>query len=126
MSLKTGSLTVAVDRSPSSFNLNFTRISTSGKTEVVSSSGLKGMASLGLPPKIYSQLASETSVLASNPYADPMLQGVRQFMQSELSLLVGERIYGLGELFGPFVKNGQSISIWQQDGGTSSEQGYKT
>lgn len=27
---------------------------------------------------------------------------------------------------GPLVKNGQTISVWNQDGGTSSEQGYKT
>ncbi|OBZ75677.1 Alpha-xylosidase [Grifola frondosa] len=34
-------------------------------------------------------------------------------------------VYGLGEQFGAFVKNGQSVSIWNQDGGTSSEQAYK-
>src|SRR5690606_123666 len=37
----------------------------------------------------------------------------------------GELIYGLGERFGPLVKNGQSIEIWNADGGTSSEQAYK-
>lgn len=46
-------------------------------------------------------------------------------MSNEMSLGVGETIYGLGERFGPFVKNGQSIDIWNQDGGTSSEQAYK-
>lgn len=43
----------------------------------------------------------------------------------ELDLAVGEKIYGLGERFGPFIKNGQSIDIWNEDGGTSSEQAYK-
>lgn len=43
-------------------------------------------------------------------------------MQTELSLVVGELIYGLGELFGPLAKNGQAISVWNRDGGTSSEQ----
>ena len=37
----------------------------------------------------------------------------------------GERIYGLGERFGAFTKNGQSIDIWNEDGGTCSEQAYK-
>ncbi len=34
-------------------------------------------------------------------------------------------IYGLGERFGAFNKVGQSISLWNADGGTSSEQAYK-
>ncbi len=47
------------------------------------------------------------------------------YMRQELGLSVGERIYGLGERFTPFVKNGQSVVIWNQDGGTSTEQSYK-
>lgn len=34
-------------------------------------------------------------------------------------------MYGLGERFGPLVKNGQTVDIWNADGGTSSEQSYK-
>ena len=34
-------------------------------------------------------------------------------------------MYGLGERFTAFAKNGQSIDIWNADGGTSSEQAYK-
>jgi len=49
----------------------------------------------------------------------------RVYMKEELSLGVGEVIYGLGERFTPFVKNGQSIDIWNEDGGTGSEQAYK-
>jgi alpha-D-xyloside xylohydrolase len=47
------------------------------------------------------------------------------YMRERLSLSVGELIYGLGERFTPFVKNGQSIDIWNEDGGTSTEQSYK-
>ncbi len=42
-----------------------------------------------------------------------------------LNLGVGETIYGLGERFTPYVKNGQVVDIWNEDGGTSSEQAYK-
>ncbi|MFC9243875.1 alpha-xylosidase [Streptomyces sp. NPDC057136] len=49
----------------------------------------------------------------------------RHFMLGQLSLGVGESVYGLGERFTPFVKNGQAVDIWQADGGTSSEQAYK-
>lgn len=48
------------------------------------------------------------------------------YMCQQLGLSVGELIYGLGEKFTPFVKNGQSVEIWNEDGGTSTEQSYKS
>ncbi len=47
------------------------------------------------------------------------------WMLQQLSLSVDELIYGMGERFGPLVKNGQSVSIWNEDGGTSTQQAYK-
>ena len=38
---------------------------------------------------------------------------------------VGECVYGLGERFTSFVKNGQTVEIWNEDGGTASERTYK-
>ncbi|MEV5655955.1 alpha-xylosidase [Streptomyces sp. NPDC052291] len=46
-------------------------------------------------------------------------------MVAQLALGVGENVYGLGERFTPYVKNGQAVDMWQADGGTSSEQAYK-
>ena len=48
-----------------------------------------------------------------------------KWVHEHLAIQPGESIYGLGERFGPFVKNGQSVDIWNEDGGTSSEQAYK-
>ena len=47
------------------------------------------------------------------------------YMREQLSISVGELVYGLGERFSAFVKNGQSVDIWNEDGGTSTEQSYK-
>jgi alpha-D-xyloside xylohydrolase len=47
------------------------------------------------------------------------------YVREQLSLGIGELVYGLGERFGPLVKNGQVVDIWNADGGTSSEQAYK-
>ena len=47
------------------------------------------------------------------------------FIKQQLKLSVGECVYGLGERFTPFVKNGQVVEMWNQDGGTSSEVSYK-
>ena len=38
---------------------------------------------------------------------------------------MGENVYGLGERFTAFVKNGQVVDMWNKDGGTGSEQAYK-
>jgi alpha-D-xyloside xylohydrolase len=54
------------------------------------------------------------------------VEGQGSFVAEQLSLGVGELIYGLGERFTPFVKNGQSVDMWNEDGGTSSEQSYKS
>lgn len=47
------------------------------------------------------------------------------FMRAQLSLDIGEKVYGLGERFTPFVKNGQSVDIWNEDSGTDSFLAYK-
>ncbi|OZB88467.1 MAG: alpha-xylosidase [Microbacterium sp. 14-71-5] len=47
------------------------------------------------------------------------------YVHEQLTLAAGELVYGLGERFGPVVKNGQTVDIWNLDGGTSSEQAYK-
>lgn len=47
------------------------------------------------------------------------------FMKQELGLSVGELVYGFGEQFTPFVKNGQVVEIWNKDGGTNTDQSYK-
>ena len=47
------------------------------------------------------------------------------FMRVKLDLDIGEKVYGLGERFTPFVKNGQVVDIWNEDGGTCSEIAYK-
>ncbi len=51
--------------------------------------------------------------------------GGQSFVREQLSLDVGEYVYGLGERFTPFVKNGQTVDSWNEDGGTGSEQAYK-
>lgn len=43
----------------------------------------------------------------------------------QLHVSHGEKFFGLGERFGPFVKNGQRVECWNEDGGTSSEWTYK-
>lgn len=47
------------------------------------------------------------------------------FMRCQFDVDIGEKLYGLGERFTPFVKNGQVVDMWNEDGGTCSEIAYK-
>jgi alpha-D-xyloside xylohydrolase len=47
-------------------------------------------------------------------------------MIDSLFLDVGEKVYGFGERFTPYVKNGQVVETWNEDGGTASEIAYKS
>ena len=49
----------------------------------------------------------------------------KSYTAEALAIDVDEYIYGLGERFTPFVKNGQTVEMWNEDGGTASEISYK-
>lgn len=49
----------------------------------------------------------------------------QEYIREQLSLDVGELVYGLGERFTSLVKNGQTVNIWNKDGGIRSDQAYK-
>ncbi len=47
------------------------------------------------------------------------------YLREQLKTDIGECIYGFGEKFTPFIKNGQTVETWNSDGGTCSDQSYK-
>ena len=49
----------------------------------------------------------------------------KTYLSDSLYLGVGEWVYGLGERFTPYLRNGQTVDMWNADGGTASEQAYK-
>jgi len=63
--------------------------------------------------------------MASRETGHASVAGGPPHVFERLDLEVGTLVYGLGERFSPFVKNGQSIDIWNEDGGTSTTQAYK-
>ncbi len=65
------------------------------------------------------------SIASENGFWAPPADTRTTYLREQLSLGVGESIYGFGEKFTQFVKNGQSIDMWNADGGTSSDQSYK-
>jgi len=50
----------------------------------------------------------------------------KSYVRECLELSPGENVYGLGERFSSFIKNGQTIDIWNEDGGTDSGLAYKS
>lgn len=76
---------------------------------VLTSSGFRGMA----------------RALKKDGDDSALLPHGKSYMMDSLYLDVGEYVYGLGERFGAYVKNGQTVDMWNADGGTASELAYK-
>ena len=71
----------------------------------------------------YMRVNKKPSKLRMDPHY--FEQDYEPYMLTELSIKPGENIYGFGERFTPFVKNGQTVNLWNEDGGTASDIGYK-
>ncbi|KAK8853024.1 hypothetical protein IAR55_003725 [Kwoniella newhampshirensis] len=125
-----GNLSVDLNTAPWSYGLTFR-----DGDKVLTSVERKGQAVIDQPRHLTLGQVSSQSALANVHDALPhndfvstpqtATAGWVRYMLNEFNLGVGETIYGLGERFGPLAKNGQNVSIWNQDGGTSSEQAYK-
>ena len=118
VTLTTGGLTVKVVKG-APWNLTF--IGEDGTVLTESAGKSLGRFKLGAESNVTAQPVSEFGVTMDGSARDES----DVFIAIQLHLSVGEDVYGLGERFGAYVKNGQSVDIWNEDGGTASEQGYK-
>lgn len=118
VTLTTGGLTVKVVKG-APWNLTF--IGEDGKVLTESAGKSLGRFKLGAESNVTAQPVSEFGVTMDGSARDES----DVFIAIQLHLSVGEDVYGLGERFGAYVKNGQSVDIWNEDDGTASEQGYK-
>lgn len=118
VTLTTGGPTVKVVKG-APWNLTF--IGEDGKVLTESAGKSLGRFKLGAESNVTAQPVGEFGVTMDGSARDES----DVFIAIQLHLSVGEDVYGLGERFGAYVKNGQSVDIWNEDGGTASEQGYK-
>ncbi|KAL0572633.1 hypothetical protein V5O48_009336 [Marasmius crinis-equi] len=120
-SLTTAGLTAVITENP--YTITF-----KSPERILTFAGPKHQAVFEVPSRWTLSSASNSSCLTLDPRSNPNpapLPPTVQYINSELNLSPGELVYGFGEQFGNFTKNGQSIKIWNQDGGTSSDQAYK-
>lgn len=118
VTLTTGGLTAKVVKG-APWNLTF--IGEDGKVLTESAGKSLGRFKLGAESNVTAQPVGEFGVTMDGSARDES----DVFIAIQLHLSVGEDVYGLVERFGAYVKNGQSVDIWNEDGGTASEQGYK-
>lgn len=118
VTLTTGGLTAKVVKG-APWSLTF--IGEDGKVLTESAGKSLGRFKLGAESNVTAQPVGEFGVTMDGSARDES----DVFIAIQLHLSVGEDVYGLGERFGAYVKNGQSVDIWNEDGGTASEQGYK-
>ncbi|PHV69917.1 alpha-xylosidase [Sporanaerobium hydrogeniformans] len=103
-----GELAVRIDRKSGSY-----RFETNGK--IITSCDFRNQG--------YIRYDKQPSTM--RPAANYLSDLYTPYMVTELSLKAGERVYGFGEQFTAFCKNGQVVECWNEDGGTSSDVAYK-
>ncbi|GAB3398547.1 alpha-xylosidase [Humibacter soli] len=114
--LSSGALSATIGRG-APWDLSF-----SADGRVITSSGHKSISSM----RIADGTDLSRGIVGTSPVdAAGHPRRPHNYLNVQLSLGVGELVYGLGERFGPLVKNGQSVDIWNADGGTASEHAYK-
>jgi alpha-D-xyloside xylohydrolase len=110
-----GSLTLNVNTSPNELGMSFDNAPSSptSKPKRLTGHSFRSIAHVS---------DSNTSGYKAS---DGLYSQRDHYILLELDLSVHEKLYGLGERFGPFIKNGQAVDVWNEDGGTSSELTYK-
>jgi alpha-glucosidase (family GH31 glycosyl hydrolase) len=106
LSFVTGGLGAEITKNP--YTITF-----KSAQRTLTSAGPKHQALVEVPHQWTLNSASESSCMStdrsSNPSPGIPPKSVR-YMLSELNISPGENIYGLGEQFGAFVKNGMPLS----------------
>ena len=108
--MTTGDISVVVDRKDFSYSF------VTNKGAVITKCGFRNLSYILMDREISTML----------PQDNYMRQQGKNYMMNELSLQPGEYVYGFGERFTPFVKNGQNVETWNEDGGTASQIAYKS
>ncbi|MGC9521233.1 MAG: alpha-xylosidase [Anaerolineae bacterium] len=115
--LTSGDLTVRVDKGEG-WHVDFIGEGSDGP-RVLTTSGWRALGYVDIDEAWHQPNRSPSADYAPSVFAE------ERYIHEQLDLGVGECVYGLGERFTPFVKNGQVVDMWNADGGTASEQTYK-
>jgi alpha-D-xyloside xylohydrolase len=107
--LASGSLSATIHPDPHTFSIRFH-----------STDGSKQLTSL-----LERSIGLAYNPAPSNPMQTGDMRDFKHYIFTQTTLGVGESVHGLGERFGAFNKVGQSVQLWNADGGTSSDQAYK-
>lgn len=107
--LVAGALSATIDPTPNKFTINF---HDSNDSKTITSLGERSVGFAYTPAP-------------STPMQLGDMRDFKHYMFYQTSLSVGESVHGLGERFGAWNKVGQVVSLWNADGGTSSDQAYK-
>lgn len=107
--LSAGSLSATIKTAPNDFDIRFH-----------AADGSKELTSL-----LSRSIGLAYSPAPSNPMQTGDMRHFQHYIFTQTTLSVGESVHGLGERFGAFNKVGQAVTLWNADGGTSSDQAYK-
>ena len=120
LSVKSGDLELKVTKRPCDFTFYFKgkKLTSIDKNP----SGLSMISTIQARDEDYMRREMDLDLINIRSEATK----TNSFMAARMRTEIGEKIYGLGERFTPFVKNGQTIDIWNEDGGTNTNIAYKS
>lgn len=109
--LHAGDSNVSLSTEPSGFNIAYSGAHTGFLTDV----GHACLQYIVAPHGAHLPHSQRASTQIADPYFRANeSRSKRPYMSVSLGLQVGECVYGLGERFGPLVKNGQDIDLWNE------------
>jgi alpha-D-xyloside xylohydrolase len=121
--LRSGDLTATLNTDPDAFNISY---SAGNDNELLTDIGWSCLQYIVAPDDARTPSPPTASSSIADPYyRAPASKSNKPYMTVSLGLDVGEYVYGLGERFGPLIKNGQTIELWNEDAGTCTPYTYK-
>lgn len=119
--LTSGDIGAKIDTRPASFQATIFNPTTGKTLTSIGQDSLQWIIDTKSRPDALEVEYSVTT--GSDPYHRQPDRMRKSFMSVATRLAVGEKVYGLGERFGPFVKNGQVVELTNGDAGTSNHIG---
>jgi alpha-D-xyloside xylohydrolase len=119
--LESGGLKAALNTKPDAFNISY-----STEHGELTDIGWSCLQYIIAPDDARQPYLPTTTTTVGDPYYRTIAsRSKKPYMVVSLGLDVGEHVYGLGERFGPLIKNGQTIDLWNEDAGTCTPYTYK-
>lgn len=119
ISIKSGDTKLVITKSPCTFTYYY---KDKKMADIANHNGSASISTIAVQDEDMMNKQLDLELIGSSGNASK----ASNFMRVQMALGMGEKIYGMGERFTSFVKNGQSVTTWNEDCGTNTDISYKS